>query len=245
MNWEQLNRELEKNPNDANLWLMRGLIHAKTFEDTEAIECYTKAIKLDPKLVAAYIGRGDAYLTYQKTAEALKDYLRAQTLFKGNSDAKEYFSVQIAMAKCYKTLQQYNLELPIRMDLVKRAGGANEWAALAECQMRNKMVKEASISYQNAIKKNAGQVDLHRQYGEYFATLGDYTNSAQEFSRAINIVVAHGVMDISGNYHLYERRADCYDKLGRTALAIQDRRHAQNWKESIFDVAPVQDARNK
>jgi hypothetical protein len=61
--------------------------------------------------------------------------------------------VQLALAKCYKTLKQYSLELPLRKDALKHTGGANEWAALAQCKMQNKLFKEASISYQNAIKK--------------------------------------------------------------------------------------------
>ncbi|MDR3614970.1 MAG: hypothetical protein P4L53_15530 [Candidatus Obscuribacterales bacterium] len=245
MSWPQLNKEMAERPNDANLWLMKGRILAKTFEDKDAIDCFTKAIQLDPGLFRAYICRGDAYLTFEKTAEALHDYAKAQAILKGKPEVMGYFDVQLAVAKCYKTLKQFSLELPIRKELVKRTGSANDWAALAECQMQNKLVKEASISYQNAIKKNPAQIDLHRQYGEYFSTLGDYANSAQEFSRAIELVIAEHAQDISGNFRLYQRRADCYDKLGRTALAVQDRRRAQNWQESIFDVAPVQDARNR
>jgi cytochrome c-type biogenesis protein CcmH/NrfG len=60
MSWAQLNKELAERPNDANLWLMKGQILAKTFEDKNAIDCYTKAIKLDPGLFRAYICRGDA-----------------------------------------------------------------------------------------------------------------------------------------------------------------------------------------
>jgi hypothetical protein len=75
--------------------------------------------------------------------------------------------------------------------------------------------------------------------------IGDYASSAREFSRAINLAIAEHALDISGNYNLFKRRADCYDKLGRTALAVQDRRRAQNWQESIFDATPVQVERNK
>lgn len=232
-------------PNDANLWCLRGEILAKTFEDKEAIDCYTKAIKLNPNLARAYMFRGNAYLTFEKTGDALNDYLKAQALLKGKPDAKGYYDVQTSLAKCYKILKQYSLELPLRVEVLKKTGAANEWAALAECQMQNRLIKEASISYQNAIKKSPRQIDLHRQYAEYFATLGDYEKSAQEFSRAIDLVIAGHALDLSSNHRLFERRADCYDKLGRTALAVQDRRHAQNWKESIFDAAPVQDNRYK
>jgi tetratricopeptide (TPR) repeat protein len=119
MSWEQLNKELAQRPNDANLWCMRGEILAKTFEDKEAIDCYTKAIELNPSLARAYIFRGNAYLSYEKTGDALNDYLKAQTFFKGKADAKGYFDTQLALAKCYKILKQYSLELPIRKDVLK------------------------------------------------------------------------------------------------------------------------------
>jgi tetratricopeptide (TPR) repeat protein len=248
MGWEQLNRALLQKPDDADLWVMKGVILAKTFEDQEAIDCFTKAIALNPNQIRAYIGRGDAYLTFEKTGLALADYLRAQALLNGKPNtkgSKEFIAVQAALARCYRGLKQYGLELPLRQELFQYVGGANELGELADCQMRNKQVKEAAVSYQKAIKKNPTQIDFHRRYAEFFATTGDYANSAQEYSRAIDLATAQHALDLSGNYQLFQRRADCYDKLGRAALALQDRRHAQRWQETIFEATPTQDSRNK
>ena len=245
MSWEQLNKEMETKPNDAGLWLLRGQILSKSFEDSEAIEAYSRAIKLDPGLTLAYIGRGDAYMTYEKPNEALANYLKAQTLLKNAPGTANFVRVQVAIAQCYKAKKQYDLELPLRLSIAKYTHGPNDFASLAGCQMQNKQFKEAAESFRNAIKQNSGQVDLHRQFGEYYVVIGDYVNAAEEFTRALDVAIARHVLDLSGNTHLYELRAHCYDKLGRTALAIQDRRRAQKWQESIFDAAPVRDSRNE
>jgi len=78
---------------------------AEKFEKAQnyegAIENYSKAIALDPKLVKAYVGRAECYINVNKKAEAILDYKMASTLMP--KEKVLYYNA----GKLYAALGQY------------------------------------------------------------------------------------------------------------------------------------------
>ena len=248
MTWEQLNSAIDRQPTDASLWLQRGQILAKTFEDKEAIDNFTKAIKLNPNLVKAYIGRGDSYFSSQRTTDALTDYQHAQSLLIAQKDSKSqtFFDLQTSLARCYKLLKQYDKELPLRVAIAKKTVALiPDVTALAECQAANHLPKDASLTYQRAIKQDPIRTKLYRQYGDFLVSTGDYATAVEIYGQGIQLLEKERGFDTVGNHVLYDRRATCYDKLGKKDLAMQDRRRALKYNESVYDTIPTFDSRNK
>ncbi len=56
---------------NAKAYYERGL---KASSQKDAIEAFTKALQLDPRLAEAYLGRGNAYTELKKPVQAVRDY---------------------------------------------------------------------------------------------------------------------------------------------------------------------------
>ena len=74
---EDYTKAIELNPNDANAYNERGVLHYAIDKYPEAIADYTKAIEINPKYVFAYFNRGLIYQDLKKYEEAIADYTKA------------------------------------------------------------------------------------------------------------------------------------------------------------------------
>jgi tetratricopeptide (TPR) repeat protein len=62
---------------DANIWYKTGNTHYRCGRNNEAIECYDKAIEIDPNYTSAWNGKGLVLKRLKKYDEALKCYDKA------------------------------------------------------------------------------------------------------------------------------------------------------------------------
>jgi lipoprotein NlpI len=67
-------KAVKDDPTNGRVRLQLGEVRLAMRDNTEAVAVLTKAIELDPKLVAAFDRRGDAYLKLGKFTEAVADY---------------------------------------------------------------------------------------------------------------------------------------------------------------------------
>ena len=68
---------------------LKGFMYSSDGQHDKAIAAFTQAIKVDPKYLYAYLGRGDAYLAKGDRDRASQDYDRAVKLDPDNEAAKE------------------------------------------------------------------------------------------------------------------------------------------------------------
>lgn len=65
---------LEVNPNDAQIWWMRGNAYWETGDLQRALQDYNQAIQVDPNYALAYLGRGNVYVRQGAYDQAVQDY---------------------------------------------------------------------------------------------------------------------------------------------------------------------------
>ena len=69
-----LNDRLERNPKDAEAWMLRGNFHDESTEDTgKALRDYSIAIALDPTYADAYVKRSSTHDERGEHQQALED----------------------------------------------------------------------------------------------------------------------------------------------------------------------------
>ena len=78
--------KLEKNPNDGDLWMAKGLALAKQSLYREASECYSRAITIDPFKGIYYRHRGHRFLSCYRFEDACADFTLAGRLIPDNWD---------------------------------------------------------------------------------------------------------------------------------------------------------------
>jgi lipoprotein NlpI len=61
-------------PNNANIYLFRGILHAGAKHSNEALTDFTKTIELDPKAADAYDRRGSEHFKLGHIAESIADF---------------------------------------------------------------------------------------------------------------------------------------------------------------------------
>ena len=65
---------LEVNPNDAEVWWMRGNAYWENGDYNHALQDYNQAIQVDPNYALAYLGRGNVYVRQGAYDQAVQDY---------------------------------------------------------------------------------------------------------------------------------------------------------------------------
>lgn len=86
---DDLNKAINLNPNDANVYNDRGLLKDELGDKQGALDDLNKAISLNPKLALAYFTRGYLKNDLRDKQGALDDFKKAAELYKkeGNTDS--------------------------------------------------------------------------------------------------------------------------------------------------------------
>ena len=123
-NFEEAESEARLAMNDpatkALAWAMLGTIRLQQAKPGESVDCLTKAIELNPKLVGARVTLGDAYLLQGKTALAQKSFVEALDLDAGN------FNARFELAKLEASLSHFQESLGYAQPIASQLSEANE-----------------------------------------------------------------------------------------------------------------------
>lgn len=99
-------RAISSRPDDfADPYVNKGLCLQKLGYHDRALECYNKALKIQPKLAAVYQNRGTAYYKLNKPAEALKDFDMAIKLPRARSHSS--VTIYLDRGRAYAALGRY------------------------------------------------------------------------------------------------------------------------------------------
>jgi len=73
-----LDRALDLNPRDAEVWLYKGVLLGKLGKHEEELKCYDKAVEIDPNNPKAWYNRGAVLGNFGRYREALPNFEEAQ-----------------------------------------------------------------------------------------------------------------------------------------------------------------------
>lgn len=114
-----VNAKLEADPDNAELWMEKGLVFAKNSLYREAEECYAHAISLDPFNGILYRHRAHRFLSQWRFEDARADFVIASRLIPGNWDVWYHLGLSNFLLGDYKkaaAAYQRCLDLSVRED---------------------------------------------------------------------------------------------------------------------------------
>ena len=85
----ELNKQLEQEPENAELWIKRGLALVEQNLMREAVESYSKALCLDPFNWLGYRNRAHRHLSCWEFQEACSDFIMSTRLVPNTVDIHE------------------------------------------------------------------------------------------------------------------------------------------------------------
>ncbi|MFL7794271.1 MAG: tetratricopeptide repeat protein [Anaerolineae bacterium] len=219
---------------DPEAWYNLGICHRYLGEDQQAIECYSKAIELDPTHTWALINRGNVYISMAEYEQALADY----------KSALEYGAIPAAYRGCgdaYYGLEDYDQAIINYQRAIELLPNyADAYGGLARTYLAQGRHEEAVEVANQALTLAPGSANspiILQTRGRAYYELGNYEQAILDFTR---IIETHpSVMD-------YYYRGIAYQANGQLEEAIQDLEYfvSQATSRGTF-TEEVQDAQAK
>ena len=103
----ELNKQLAKDPENAELWIKRGLALVEQNLMREAVESYSKALCLDPFNWLGYRNRAHRHLSCWEFQEACSDFIMSTRLVPNTVDIHEIWEAWYLLALSHYLLGEY------------------------------------------------------------------------------------------------------------------------------------------
>ncbi len=165
-------------PNDKDLPLIAGNVYVHNGDLQAALENFTRALELDPKMATGYVNRGFVWNDLKQAAKASKDF---QTALKLQPD---YGEAHLGLA--YADLQLHRPKPALKQleAAQKSLGKSRPWhLARAEAFRQEVDYPHAAAEYRTALAEDPKDITTQlayadvlyrmRQYGEAIAALND------------------------------------------------------------------------
>lgn len=104
---KEINKQLEKTPDDAELWIKRGLALVEQNLMREAVESYSKALCLNPFNWLGYRNRAHRHLSCWEFQEACSDFIMFTRLVPNNVNIHEIWEAWYLLALSHYLLGEY------------------------------------------------------------------------------------------------------------------------------------------
>jgi tetratricopeptide (TPR) repeat protein len=189
-------------PKEPNFPLLAGHVQKRYDLLTEAVEDYTQALTLDPKMVEAYINRGYVLNDLQNADQAKRDFDYVLKLQPNNGVA------HLGLSFSYLELRKGKLalnEADAAQKLLGESGSTHLARATAYRQMR--LLADAEKEYRAALKFSPDNLTLHLALADTLYHLRRYDDS---------IVALNDSLRLSpDDPFIYAQMADSYAHLHR------------------------------
>lgn len=211
---------------DAYIEYYRGLSaqesgsKAKSTEDqiaayAEAVECYTKALKLNPDFLTCYVSRGKVYTTIGEVDRALEDY---DTVIKRDPVYDEIYyhraDAYLNKGDVDKAIDDLTKEIELNPPHIN----AYCTRGIAHCAKGN--LDPAIKDLSKVIELNPNFILAYSVRGVAFESLGKYQQAIQDFSKVIELSQS---LAITLNLAMtYKKRGAAYAEIGEHDRAIID-----------------------
>ena len=206
------NKEIEINPNDAELYLHRGVFKSILKLYQEAIKDYNKAIDLNNNLIEAYTRRGLSKNNLGLYKEAMKDFDKVIEL--NNKDFQAY--IDRGDSKSYlglykEALEDYNKSIELNPN------NYVSYSVRAGIKVSLMLYKEALIDYDKAIDLNPKYIIGYFYRGITKVFLKQYSKSIEDFNKAIDLdnnysLAYYAIAFVKMQLKQYEEALEYFDK---------------------------------
>ena len=192
-------------------WFEKGYALGTAGKHQEAIEAYTRAIELDPKLAAAgaYYNRGLSYVSLGNHRQAIRDFDRAIEL---NPNLAGAYTTRGSAYGAFGDHRQAIRDLDRAIELNPKDADAYYIRGL--CYARLGDDRQAIRDFDRAIELNPNLADAYCIRGLCYASLGDHRQAIRDFDRAIEL----NPKDAGA----YRGRGLAYSSLGNSRQALED-----------------------
>ena len=188
----------------------------------KAIDCYNRAIKIDPNLSVAYYNKALAYRKMGNIKEAIKNYSKAIAL--NPDDPDYYYNLGIAYRlnnEPQKAIHSY--KKAIQLDPYNE----NYWNNLGNAYYDIGDYKKAVECYKKAVEINPSFFLGWQNLANTFLDIGEYEKAVKAFKKAIKID---------------KRCADCYMDMGIALKELGRYDEALKAYEKAVEIDPSQKA---
>ncbi|XP_063118718.1 tetratricopeptide repeat protein 6 isoform X4 [Rattus norvegicus] len=195
-----------------------AMCHHRIKEFQGAVEFFTRAIKINPRYLDAYIGRGNSYMEYEQNKamiQAQKDFLRALHLDPSNLKARISLGYNLqAQGKFQKAWQHFT----IGIEANPKNYLAYEGRAVVCLQMSNYFAAMQDINC--AIKINSTAEFLTNR-GVIHEFMGQQQNAMADYQAAISLDPNYSLAYFNaGNIYLHHRQFSQATDYFSTALKL-------------------------
>ena len=181
----------------------------KQNEYKNAIDCYTKAIELNPEYTEVYYSRGKAYDAKGDIDEAIQDYNKAIELNPENAEA--YYSrgsTYLNINEIPEAIQDFSKTIELNPE------NAEAYYSRGKAYDAKGDIDEAIQNYNKAIELNPENAEVYYSRGKAYDAKGEIDEAIQDFSKTIELNPE--------NAEAYYSRGSTYLNTDEIDEAIQD-----------------------
>ena len=208
---EQHEEEQREKDQTLTVWdyIRRGNRADDEGRQQDAIDEYSKAIKLDPNYPVAYYNRGIAYDNLGQHEKAIKDYDKTIELDSNNADAyNNRGNVYDDLGQHEKAIKDYDKAIELNPNNADAYN--NRGAVYDDLGQYEKAIKD----YDKAIELDSNYADAYYNRGNVCGKLGQHEKAIKDYDKAIELD--------ANDADAYNNRGNAYDKLGQPEKAIED-----------------------
>jgi len=174
-------RALESYPDFPEAYYNLGKVFFKQNKLDEAIKHYTRALELDPDFGGIYYSLGSVFFRQNKLDEAVKHYTRALELDPKLPEAHYNLgNTLLKQGKFEKAITHYNKAIMLRPDWDDPRNN------LRIAQSRKSQV-ERIASWNESLRENPNQPELHNILGTIFHRQGDVEKAIYHWKKALEL----------------------------------------------------------
>lgn len=178
---------LEREPENAWGYNLRGLVRERQGEFEAAVEDFTRAVRYDPQMASAYNNRGIAFDRRGEPKRALEDYEAAIKL--DPAYAAAYNNRGLAHANLGEMKEALaDFDEAIRLD-PKFAAAFNNRGIVRD-QMG--AMQQAAQDFAAAIRLDPKFAEAHGNLGNVWRRQGKYEQAIEEFNQAVKLAPQDG-----------------------------------------------------
>ncbi len=196
----------------ADIYVLRARQYTLLKQFDKALSDFNKAISMTPTDAVARKERASLYLEMKNIPMALQD---CNAIIAQEPKQIPYYELRAKILESNKQPEKALADLNKVVSLSK----TDPPAYLNRGQLYDRLGQyaKAIADYTTAADLNPSEDDAFRYRGSSYFKLGRYDKAVEDYTEAIT-------RDPVGNVETYSLRALAYDKLGKTDLALKDRR---------------------
>lgn len=220
-----INERIKQYPQEAAYYAVRAEKNNEVFEFANARSDFNQAVKLDPFMADALIGRANLFKQSGQHALAINDLNEVLRLHPHLPFAL------LQRGKSHAALHDYKRAVADFTELV-RAGNATDeiLGCRAEALWRSGQLKLAEQDCHAILKHNRGHWGIYRDLARIHESGGDTAAAILDLTQAIKIA--------PNEINILQERAKLYEKNHQAELARKDRQMAEKLAGGILNDAP-------